>query len=136
MSTKDFDPNSIPEEVRNMNIDELAEFMKPYFDARAQAKNFRLDKTRLEQIHFVYLTMRYLTQGSDVEVTYDLDEPEMLVASVKVEGHVLEFTDPEWFTRAAALTDNIEVVPFTNGGVRLLFGFNDFATLVYTKEGE
>lgn len=124
-----FNLSSLSDRVAEQDMDELIELLRPYYEDRK--KKFSLiNKNRIEQLHFTYLVMCYLTQGTDAVVTYDLDEPEMLVGGVYVEGKSLEFSNTEWFARAAEFADNTEICPLVNGNVRITFTFRRLATPV------
>ena len=58
-----------------------------------------LDPLKLAQIKFVYSVLKYLTRGTDAEVSYKLYQPFKSMGSVSVEAKVLEFYDPEWLNR-------------------------------------
>ena len=68
--------------------------------------------------------MKYLTRGTDAEVSYKLYQPFKSMGSVSVEAKVLEFYDPEWFARAAEFASNTEVYPLAKNRVRLTFTFH------------
>lgn len=83
-----------------------------------------LNPIKLAQIKFVYSVMKYLTRGTDAEVSYKLNQPFKSMGSVSVESSVLEFDNPEWFARAAEFATNTEVYPLKKNRVRLTFTFH------------
>lgn len=83
-----------------------------------------LDPLKLAQIKFVYSVLKYLTKGTDAEVTCKLYQPFKSMGSVSAEAKVLEFYDPEWFARAAEFANNTEVYPLAKNRVRLTFTFH------------
>ena len=87
-----------------------------------------LNPLRLAQIRFTYSVMRYLTKGTDIMVTYKLNEPSKAMGSVSVEGETLEITNSKWFARAVEFANNIEIYPLAKGGVRLTFTFHNLTT--------
>jgi len=83
-----------------------------------------LDVSRLRQIQFVYSALRYIMRGTDAVVSYKLNEPFRTMGSVSVEGPVLQFCNPNLFTRIAGLASNTEVYPLVSNKVRLTFTFH------------
>lgn len=92
--------------------------------AEEESKTTIINPLRLAQIKFTYSVMKYLTNGTDAEVTYKLNEPFKTMGSVSVEGGVLEFTSSKWFARAAEFASNTEVYPLAKNRVRLTFTFH------------
>lgn len=83
-----------------------------------------LDLQKFKQIEFAYSVMKYLTRGTDVVVSYKLNEPFKTMGSVSVEGKLLEFHQPEWFARVAEFASNTEVYPLLKNRVRITFTFH------------
>ena len=92
--------------------------------AEAESKTTIINPLRLAQIKFTYSVMKFLTRGTDAQVTYKLNEPFKTMGSVSVEGKVLEFAGSKWFARAAEFASNTEVYPLAKNGVRLTFTFH------------
>lgn len=92
--------------------------------AEEESKTTIINPLRLAQIKFTYSVMKYLTNGTDAEVTYKLNEPFKTMGSVSVEGKVLEFASSKWFARAAEFASNTEVYPLAKNRVRLTFTFH------------
>lgn len=124
----DFDWSLLSDAQVERRMDEIVENLRPYIE-NDEKKLALLNEDRLKQLEFTYLTMRYLTQGTDASVTYKLYEPFKTMGSVSVEGKSLEFSDPMRFARAAEFADNIEVYPLVDDKVRLTFTFHGLATL-------
>lgn len=83
-----------------------------------------LDVLKLKQIQFVYAALQYITRGMDAKVSYQLNEPFKTMGSVSVEGPVLEFDEPELFSRIAEFASNTEVYPLAKSRVRMTFTFH------------
>ncbi len=79
---------------------------------------------RIAQIRFCLGVMRFLTKGTDAEVSYKLNAPFKSMGSVSVVGSSLKFTDAEWFSRAAEFASNTEVYAMDDGRVKLTFTFH------------
>ena len=124
----DFDWSRLPDAQVERRMDEIVESLRPYIEDD-EKKLALLNEDRLKQLEFVYLAMRYLTQGTDAAVTYKLYEPFKTMGSVSVEGKSLEFDDPMRFARAAEFAGNVEIYPLANDRVRLTFTFHGLATL-------
>ena len=92
--------------------------------AEDESKTTIINPLRLAQIKFTYSVMKFLTRGTDAQVTYKLNEPFKTLGSVSVEGKVLEFAGSKWFARAAEFASNTEVYPLAKNGVRLTFTFH------------
>lgn len=119
----DFDWSHLSDAEVEQRMDEIIERLKPDIEADDRTPSL-LNEDKLHQLEFTYLVMRYLTQGTDAEVTYKLYEPFKTMGSVSVEGKSLEFDNPKWFTRAAEFASNVEVYPLTSDRVRLTFTFH------------
>ena len=87
---------------------------------------------RLKHIAHTYKLMRYMTNGTDAEVSYKLHEPFQSMGSVTVEGDDILIGSSsqaiQWFLGAAKLASNFEVYPLTNGKVRMTFTFHGLTT--------
>lgn len=83
-----------------------------------------LNPVRISQLNFCLGVMRYLTRGTDAEVSYKTNEPIKSMGSVSVVGKTLKFTDTEWFSRAAEFASNTEVYAMADGRVKLTFTFH------------
>ena len=92
--------------------------------AEEESKTTIINPLKLAHIKFAYSVMKYLTRGTDAEVTYKLNEPFKTMGSVSVEGKVLEFTSSKWFSRVAEFASNVEVYPLAKNRVRLTFTFH------------
>ena len=90
-----------------MSDDEVKQMLESILDgvqeevAADEDETTILDPLKLMQIKFVYSVLKYLTRGTDAEVSYKLYQPFKSMGSVSVEAKALEFDDPEWFARAA-----------------------------------
>lgn len=85
---------------------------------------------RLYQIKFVHAAMNYLTRGTGAKVTCALHKPFRSMGSVSVEANRLDIRDSGWFNKAAALANNMEIYPLTNGKFRLTFTFHGLTKTV------
>lgn len=88
------------------------------------AKTTMLNGMKYQQIQFTYSVLKYLTKGTDMEISYKLHEPFKTMGSVSVEGESLEFDKPEWFARAAEFANNTEVYPLAKNRVRMTMTFH------------
>lgn len=96
--------------------------------AEEESKTTIINPLKLAHIKFAYSVMKYLTRGTDAEVTYKLHEPFKTMGSVSVEGKVLEFASSKWFSRVAEFASNVEVYPLAKNRVRLTFTFHGLTT--------
>lgn len=104
-------------------LDELLDALKDNIEADDK-KTTVLDGLKLKQIQFAYSVLQYITRGTDAKVSYKLNEPFKTMGSVSVEGPMLEFDCPEWFSRVAEFASNTEVYPLAKNKVRLTFTFH------------
>lgn len=109
----------------DMLIAELAEMAK-----EEESGPSVLSIGKYKQVEFVYECMKYLMQGTDTKITYELFEPVKTMASVSVECEDIEINDVVWFSRAVRFASNVEVYPLTNGKLRMTFTFHDFTKLI------
>lgn len=104
-------------------LNELLDALKDNIEADDK-KTTVLDGLKLKQIQFAYSVLQYITRGTDAKVSYKLNEPFKTMGSVSVEGPMLEFDCPEWFSRVAEFASNTEVYPLAKNKVRLTFTFH------------
>lgn len=104
-------------------LNELLDALKDNIEADDK-KTTVLDGLKLKQIQFAYSVLQYITRGTDAKVSYKLNEPFKTMGSVSVEGSMLEFDCPEWFSRVAEFASNTEVYPLAKNKVRLTFTFH------------
>lgn len=104
-------------------LDELLDALKDNIEADDK-KTTVLDGLKLKQIQFAYSVLQYISRGTDAKVSYKLNEPFKTMGSVSVEGPMLEFDCPEWFSRVAEFASNTEVYPLAKNKVRLTFTFH------------
>ncbi len=104
-------------------LDELLNALKDNIEADDK-KTTVLDGLKLKQIQFAYSVLQYITKGTDAKVSYKLNEPFKTMGSISVEGPILEFDCPEWFSRVAEFASNTEVYPLAKNKVRLTFTFH------------
>lgn len=119
----DLDWSLLSDEEIEQQMDEIVESLRPDIETD-ESKTVLLNATRMTQLKFTYLVMRYLTQGRKVSVTYKLYEPFRTMGSVSVEGKSIEFDSTKWFTRAAEFASNTDVYPLADNKVRLTFTFH------------
>ncbi len=89
-----------------------------------ESKPAVLNPIKIQQMQFSYGVIKYLTQNTDIKLSYALNEPFKSMGSITVEGKCLTFTNSEWFARAAEFASNTEIYPLTNGKVRLTLTFH------------
>ena len=104
-------------------LDELLGTLKDNIEAEDK-KTTVLDGLKLKQIQFAYSVLQYITRGTDTKVSCKLNEPFKTMGSISVEGPILEFDCPEWFSRVAEFASNTEVYPLAKNKVRLTFTFH------------
>ena len=104
-------------------LDELLGTLKDNIEADDK-KTTVLDGLKLKQIQFAYSVLQYITRGTDTKVSCKLNEPFKTMGSISVEGPILEFDCPEWFSRVAEFASNTEVSPLAKNKVRLTFTFH------------
>ena len=104
-------------------LDELLGTLKDNIEADDK-KTTVLDGLKLKQIQFAYSVLQYITGGTDTKVSCKLNEPFKTMGSISVEGPILEFDCPEWFSRVAEFASNTEVYPLAKNKVRLTFTFH------------
>lgn len=104
-------------------LDELLGALKDNIEADDR-KTTMLDGLKLKQIQFAYSVLQYITRGTDAKVSYKLNEPFKTMGSISVEGPMLEFDCPEWFSRVAEFASNTEVYPLAKNKVRMTFTFH------------
>lgn len=119
----DLDWSLLSDEEIEQQMDEIVESLRPDIETD-ESKTVLLNATRMTQLKFTYLVMRYLTRGRKVSVTYKLYEPFRTMGSVSVEGKSIEFDSTKWFTRAAEFASNTDVYPLADNKVRLTFTFH------------
>lgn len=79
---------------------------------------------KIEQVLYTYKLLKYVTKGTDAQVTYELYQPYKSMGSVSVTGSNINFTNTEWFIKAAELASNVDIYPKTNGKVTVDFTFH------------
>ena len=104
-------------------LDELLGTLKDNIEADDK-KTTVLDGLKLKQIQFAYSVLQYITRGTDTKVSCKLNEPFKTMGSISVEGPILEFDCPEWFSRVAEFASTTEVYPLAKNKVRLTFTFH------------
>lgn len=123
----DFDTTFQSDEEIERFFDEFVESVRNEVETDEEKVTI-LNGLKLKQLQFTYAVLRYITRGSDAELSYKLYEPFKTMGSVSVEGKLLEFDKPEWFARAAEFANNTEVYPLARNGVRLTFTFHGLTT--------
>lgn len=83
-----------------------------------------LNPIKIQQMQFAYGVIKYLTQNTDANLSYALNEPFKSMGSISIEGKTLTFTNSEWFARACEFASNTEIYPLANGKVRMTLTFH------------
>ena len=91
---------------------------------RDENKTSMASPIRYQQLAFTEKVLEYLAKGKGYVVSSTVNSPYKSMGSVKIEGKNLSFDQPEWFCRAAEFASNMEVLPLTNGNVRITFTFH------------
>lgn len=80
--------------------------------------------TRVEQMEVAFATLKRVTHGQQVTVSYKLNQPYKSMGSITVEGQMIEFHTPGLFTKIASLANSTDIYPLVNGNVRISFTFH------------
>lgn len=83
-----------------------------------------INPNRLKQITLSYNVLKYLTQKTDIKVSYMLHEPFQSVGCISVEGKDVSFCNTKLFVKVCKLASNIDVYPLTNGSVKIDLTFH------------
>ena len=75
-----------------------------------------------------YNTLKHLTKGTKVKVTYEMNEPYRSMGSVSITGKNITFKRPEAFVAAVKLASNFNVYPKTNGTIVMDLTFHGLTT--------
>jgi hypothetical protein len=79
---------------------------------------------RVQQVLYTYKLLRYITQGTNTKVTYELYSPLKSMGSVTVVGKNIVCKHHNWFLKAIEFASNFEVYPKLDGTVEMNFTFN------------
>lgn len=82
---------------------------------------------RIKLVMGAYHVLKYMLRGTGAKVTYGLNEPNVRMGFVTVEGRHIEFKHPEWLLKVLSVTDVFDVYPKTNGNILIDFTFNNIA---------
>ena len=77
-----------------------------------------------------YKALKYITQGSGVKISYELNEPFNSMGSVTLCGKNIVFKNPEWFVKVVEYASNFEVYPKIDGTIEMNFTFHGLTTSV------
>lgn len=108
-------------------MDDIIDSLRDYMESDDE-KAAIINGLKFKQIQFAYAALKYITRGNNVELSYRLNEPFRTMGSISVEGKILEFDNPEWFSRVAEFATNTEIYPLAKNKVRLTFTFHGLAT--------
>ena len=122
----DFDSDFMSEEEYEKSVKNFVQQIKIKGDKSKYIDNV----VRLEQMKFAYATLKKITKGKNVKISYSLFEHSKTSGSITIVGDVIEIDRSEWFARAAEFSSNIEVLPLANGQMEINFMFYGLATLV------
>lgn len=124
-----FDIKFTSDEEVERSLDELMKLCSKSLE-KDDSRLAIINPVKLQQIQFAYAVLKYITEGKDVQVSYKLHEPFKTMGSVTVEGKILAFDTPEWFSRIAEFASSTEVYPLAKNKVRMTFTFHGLTTLV------
>ena len=116
--------------------EEVSEMLKNLTDligeqaAQEDCKTAVINPMKVKMVLCTYKLLKYITKGSKVNVTYELNKPYKSMGSVTVVGKELSFSKSEWFVAAARLASNVNVYPKTNGMVQMDFTFHGLTTTI------
>jgi PDZ domain-containing secreted protein len=86
-----------------------------------------INPLKVKQMQFVYAVLKRCVTGSDVKISYKMNEPFKSMGSVSVEGNELVFTEAKWMARAVEFASNVEIYPLADERVRMTFTFHGIA---------
>lgn len=102
--------------------------------AQEDCKTAIINPMKVKMVLCAYKLLKYITKGSKVKVTYELNKPYKSMGSITVVGKELSFSKSEWFVAAAKLASNVNVYPKTNGTVQMDFTFHGLTTTIEQQE--
>jgi PDZ domain-containing secreted protein len=91
------------------------------------SKVMAINPLKVKQMQFVYAVLKRCATGSDVKISYKMNEPFKSMGSVSVEGNELVFTEAKWMARAVEFASNVEIYPLADERVRMTFTFHGIA---------
>ena len=81
---------------------------------------------RMKQMQIAYAVVKQMKLGADkIKLSYQVNQPYQSMGNITLEGKVLEFVSPKWFSFVANLASNTEVYTLTKNKVRLTFTFHN-----------
>lgn len=84
----------------------------------------------VQQVKTAYKALRFITNGKDVDVIYELNKPYTSMGSISIIGKEIIITSPKMFARVAEMASNFEVYPKTDGTVQMNFTFHNLTRKV------
>ena len=112
-----------PQDELSDELSEIAEMYDNYLKAFSESDT-ELDVRQMEKLQFCESVMKKIVHGDNVEV-YTEVSPDFPDGSVFIKGNNLRFTSPEWFSRAAHFSDELEIEALTEDAIRMEFVFRD-----------
>lgn len=85
---------------------------------------------RVKQVETAYKVMQLITNGKNVDITYELNTPYTSMGSVSVVGKEIVISNPSLFVKVAGMASNLEVFTKTNGMVQMNFTFHNLTRKV------
>ena len=125
----DFDHGIMSEEEFKRASEEILEVLKPVFDV-VETYPAKINVDKLDDVKFVYIALKCLTNHSDAKVKVKLFDPFQTVGSISVIGKTLKCDNPELFAQAFQRSSNFEIDALTNGNVEAIFGFNGLVNFI------
>lgn len=83
-----------------------------------------VNPVRVQQVLYTYKLLRYITQGTNAKVTYELYSPLKSMGNVTVVGKNIVFKQHNWFIKAVEFASNFEAYPKLDGTVEMNFTFH------------
>ncbi len=102
----DFESEYLPDDEVEQARDALVLTMANAI-AEDESRTSVLDPYRMQQIVYVYKTMKRLVRGTSAKVTYQLHEPFQSMGSVSVTGKNIDMKKVVWFVRSAELASSV-----------------------------
>ena len=82
-----------------------------------------------------YELIKSSVSGIGVKVDYHVNEPMVNMGYISIVGKNIKFNNPKVIEEVAALADNFEVYPRTDGTVKINFTFQNVTVEVGKEEG-
>lgn len=123
----DIDYNNLSEMALEEMMDAFVDSVKDDIE-EDEKKTTVMDFSQTRRFMFCYHVLRRIMKNKNVKVSYKMFEPFKTMGSITVEGSVIKFDSPKWFSRIAGFASNTEIYPLTKDAVRLTYTFHGLTT--------